>query len=456
MAQQISLNNIDTAAITAITGPRISGILYPGDDTAASIDGGQTVSLTGTGFQTGLVVYVNGAVVSVTSVVSASLVTFVTPVLAAGSYTLHVVNADGGTATFVPGIQYSGVPSWSTTAGSLGTASDGTAFSSNLSATSDSTVTYSIVSGALPLGVTLNSSTGVISGTLPSVASTTTYNFTVAASDAENQDTNRAFSITVNSSLLPGQQAYTTAGTYSWTAPAGVTSVSVVAVGGGGGGSGPGGYSTGGAGGGLGWKNAIAVTPGQSYTVVVGAAGVGGPVGTAGGDSYFINTSTVNGGGGGIGPDSTAVGGTYTGDGGGNGGNSTYTGSAYIGGGGAGGYSGNGGNGEGWGLASQNGAGGGGGGGGSGDGSYPAGGGGGVGIFGQGTNGAGAGARTGGGGGSSGGGGGSTGYYSASGAGGTYGGGSGGGSPASNASAGAVRIIWGPGRSFPATNTANQ
>ena len=33
----------------------------------------------------------------------------------------------------------------------------------------------------------------------------------------------------------PGQQAYTTAGTYSWVCPAGVTSVSVVAVGGGGG-----------------------------------------------------------------------------------------------------------------------------------------------------------------------------------------------------------------------------
>ena len=32
-----------------------------------------------------------------------------------------------------------------------------------------------------------------------------------------------------------GQVAYTTPGTYSWTAPAGVTSVSVVAIGGGGG-----------------------------------------------------------------------------------------------------------------------------------------------------------------------------------------------------------------------------
>ena len=36
--------------------------------------------------------------------------------------------------------------------------------------------------------------------------------------------------------IEPGQQAYTTPGTYTWVAPATVTAVSVVAVGGGGGG----------------------------------------------------------------------------------------------------------------------------------------------------------------------------------------------------------------------------
>ena len=66
-----------------------------------------------------------------------------------------------------------------------------------------------------------------------------------------------------------GQQAYTTAGTYSWTCPYAVTSVSVVCVGGGTGGH----YnSASGGGGGLGWKNNITVVPGNTYTVVVGAA----------------------------------------------------------------------------------------------------------------------------------------------------------------------------------------
>ena len=37
---------------------------------------------------------------------------------------------------------------------------------------------------------------------------------------------------------VQGQQAYTTPGTYSWTCPAGVYSVSAVCVGGGGGGAG--------------------------------------------------------------------------------------------------------------------------------------------------------------------------------------------------------------------------
>ena len=54
-----------------------------------------------------------------------------------------------------------------------------------------------------------------------------------------------------------GQQAYTSAGTFSWTAPDGVTSVSVICVGGGGGGS-----QSGGGGGELRYKNNISV----SYT----------------------------------------------------------------------------------------------------------------------------------------------------------------------------------------------
>lgn len=104
-----------------------------------------------------------------------------------------------------------------------------------------------------------------------------------------------------SSSVTPGEQVYTTAGTYSWICPANVTSVCVVCVGGG------------------------------------------------GGDSYFINATTVKGGTG-AGGTGLSSGGTYVGDGGGNGGGTgtaTNT-NGYVsgeGGGGAGGYSGNGGKG---------------------------------------------------------------------------------------------------------------
>lgn len=259
-----------------------------------------------------------------------------------------------------------------------------------------------------------------------------------------------------------GQDAYTTPGSYSWTAPSGVTSVSIVAVGGGGvGGPGlPGGNGQGGGGAGLGYKNNYSVTPGSSYTVVVGGEG------NPGSDSYFVSTATVNGDGGGNAPQYN-TGGSYTGDGGGDGGNGGVNGSA--GGGGAGGYSGGGGNG------------------GTGAGGNPPGGagGGGVGILGQGTNGvggfstyrpgqAGSGGAGGGGGGSwgnpvGGGGGGSGGTAGTNSSGqnngtaaGSYGGGGGNGASPVGGSGGpggggAVRIIWpGTTRQFPSTGTEDQ
>ena len=273
----------------------------------------------------------------------------------------------------------------------------------------------------------------------------------------------------------PGDATYVTTGTYSWTAPAGVTSVSVVAVGGGGGG----GFqwsSGGGGGGGLGWKNNIPVTPGQSYTVVVGAGGESTANATnnstnLGGTSYFISTATVAGYGGGQGgPGSTGAtggyGGGFFGDGGGRGGNGAYDGSWHSGGAGAGGYAGRGADTIGNAVASIgiNGTaaptGGGGGAGGYYSSTFGVPAGGGVGIFGQGSSGSAVGNQFFGGLGGSGGqqgrggeGSGQSGFKTING--GAYGGG-GGGSGTSYGGGwgggGAVRIIWGTGRAFPTSN----
>ncbi len=267
-----------------------------------------------------------------------------------------------------------------------------------------------------------------------------------------------------------GQQAYTTAGSFTFTVPNGCTSISAVCVGGGGGGGG--GESgrddgvSGGAGGAL-CYGTIPVTPGESLTIVVGSGGNGGGSannGNAGGTTSIARGVTnlitaVGGGGGQARSTATVNGGTRSvdasvtnsggGNGGNSGGNSTDTGS---GGGGAGGYSGNGGAGGTTGNGSA-GAGGGGGGGGatsSGQG-Y---GGGGVGILGAGGNGT-AGTLN-----SSGGGAGSSGSAGTRPAGGAYGGGGGAcdddtNSSGGNGAGGAVRIIWGSGRSYPSTSVAD-
>ncbi len=215
-------------------------------------------------------------------------------------------------------------------------------------------------------------------------------------------------------------------GSFTWTAPTGVTSVSAVAI--------AAGKPNGGSGGALSYKNNISVTPGTSYNVVL--------VSGSSNQSYFINTSTLRA----EGRD------TRVGDGGGDGGQGNVSG------GGAGGYSGDGG--RAYGESNQSGASGSGGGGGGGGGVYnwptnwAGGGGGGVGVYGQGSNGAGGSGVAGGGGGSGGDAGTSAaGTSGPGGNGGKYGGAAGQGKNGAGTSAdGAVRIIWGTGRSFPSTN----
>ena len=112
--------------------------------------------------------------------------------------------------------------------------------------------------------------------TVSSLTPGSSYTFRIFATNIYGASPYSASSNSI-SPVATGQEAYTTAGTYSWVAPAGVTSVSIVAVGGGGAGSGQtccfsGGV--GGGGGGLGYKNNYAVTAGNSYTVVVGGTGV--------------------------------------------------------------------------------------------------------------------------------------------------------------------------------------
>lgn len=279
-----------------------------------------------------------------------------------------------------------------------------------------------------------------------------------------------------------GQVLFNTPGTFNWTCPAGVNFINVLCVGGGGAGFCTSTTSTagsGGGGGGLGWANNVAVTPGTVYTIQVGSGGTvttAGTAGTAGGNSFFKDVSTCVGYGG---ARATAwnvfgAGGSYfpNGGAGGSGGLGSSSSAHYAsgGGGGAGGYTGTGGVGGNFQNSGSAGTGGAGGGGAGGWAvtttvgvCFTGGGGGGVGPYGSGTSGTGGTIQTTtntiaqiqGGGGSSGSGGVRVGY------GGTYGGGGAGdytnygGISAVAGAGGCVRLIWGPSRAFPSTNTGD-
>lgn len=276
------------------------------------------------------------------------------------------------------------------------------------------------------------------------------------------------FTTQQDATAASGQALYTSPGTHTWVCPLNVYSVDVVCVGGGGSGGNNSAGGGGGGGGGLGYKNSISVTPGTSYTVVVGAGGaarVSAPqAGEVGGDSYFISTITVKGGGGSGGGSAngvSATGGDYF-PLGGNGGNGGVDNNAGGGGGGAGGYSGSGGNGgTGYGGSGLAGTGGAGGGGGGADYTFRGGAGGGVGVLGEGTSGSGgAGSTSSIGSGGTGGSNGSSGSNGVAASPGVYGGGGSGNDQSSysdsgSGGSGAVRIIWGAGRAFPSTNTGD-
>jgi len=195
-------------------GPTIATIGYVGNNTATDVAGGETISLTGTGFATGCSVIINGSPVGAVTFISATQVTFVAPALSAGTYILYLVNTNGSTAISVPGISYSGVPSFYVGAGSVGTVYEASSFNSNVAAVGDSAITYTIASGLLPGGATLNAN-GVITGTSVLTGNATTYTFGVNASDGQNQDVTRTYTITVNPDSV------------AWSSPASGSTISI-------------------------------------------------------------------------------------------------------------------------------------------------------------------------------------------------------------------------------------
>ena len=211
--EQITINGVavtlgGSATIPTETQPVISSFT----PTVIDADVGGTITITGQNFASIPKVELqraNGAFQSATSVTftSATTISFTTGTagLTNGqNVRILVTNPDGNAARSGTDLTVSDGPAFTTT--SLPNGESGQSYSQNIDVTGDSAVTISttVVSGSLPSGVTIGSTTNpsgstyraVISGTMPTISSQTVYSFTVRATDAQGQTTDQALSIT--------------------------------------------------------------------------------------------------------------------------------------------------------------------------------------------------------------------------------------------------------------------
>ena len=211
--EQITINGVavnlgGSATIPTETQPVISSFT----PTVIDADVGGTITITGQNFASIPKVELqraNGAFQSATSVTftSATTISFTTGTagLTNGqNVRILVTNPDGNAARSGTDLTVSDGPVFTTT--SLPNGESGQSYSQNIDVTGDSAITISttVVSGALPGGVTIGSTSNpsgstyraVISGTMPTITSQTVYNFTVRATDAQGQTTDQALSIT--------------------------------------------------------------------------------------------------------------------------------------------------------------------------------------------------------------------------------------------------------------------
>ena len=113
-------------------------------------------------------------------------------------FNISVTNGAGLSAVSVQGIDAGSVPAFTTAAGSLASATWTDPISVTVQATdAENTISgYAVTEGNLPAGLTLDGTTGAITGTSTEQA-TTTYTFTIGATDSAGNTNTRQFSIQI-------------------------------------------------------------------------------------------------------------------------------------------------------------------------------------------------------------------------------------------------------------------
>ena len=186
--------------------PTISSVSpsFVNTDTAGNI----TFTISGSNFQSGAVVKFIGSdateiTASTTTVNSSSSISAVVArssfVNAKEPYDVRVINTSGLSGTLDNQINVDVSPTWSTASGQIGgSIFEGDTVNTSVTATDadGDTVSYSVQSGSLPTGLSLNSSTGAITGTAGSVNGDTTSSFTLRAT-ANSKTADRAFNIII-------------------------------------------------------------------------------------------------------------------------------------------------------------------------------------------------------------------------------------------------------------------
>jgi hypothetical protein len=279
------LEQYTTDGWQGITQPPIITTVSP---TAYNGEQGTTITINGSNFDPSVTVQFitsSGTALNANNVVrvNSSQITAQTPqdfTVANGPLSIKVSSSSGLFSTITSAVSTGAAPNWVTASGSIGTVNYASSVNLSVSA-SDSdagaSILYSLISGSLPSGVNLNTSTGSITGTAPSPASDTTYTFSLRATDnAGNTSGDRSFSITVIGTNYTVQY--------------------LVVAGGGGGGSYGGGAGAGGY-----ISSSYTASLGSSYSISVGGGGAGSPnhstYGGNGSNSSISGIATAIGGG---------------------------------------------------------------------------------------------------------------------------------------------------------------
>jgi len=239
---------ITGAGATVISSVFVTDNLYNNTGANAVDTTGGYIKLLGINFFPGSILVVGSVSAISLTYVSTTELRAQLPAQAAGEYTLYLTNPNGSLYIKPNAVAYSGAVQW-VTGTTLPSQPSGTITTSiQLQATGDGAITYTLKAGSsLPGTITLNSSTGLLTGNPPAVTQNTNFSFTIVATDIDLQSTQRTFTLPVVTNAISGR---------------------ILLVGGGG----AGGNETGGGAGGF-IDRQILVRLGVSYEFTVGLGG---------------------------------------------------------------------------------------------------------------------------------------------------------------------------------------